>query len=267
MGIIVVGRSSPLKFSGSHIHDTWEIILNLEGDGTMTVGTESFRFTAGDVVCIPPRTPHSKMADDKFQDTYVQINRINFAASSHIKFLDSDNSVNHLLSLMHTVYHRKERNYQSITDNLVQVLEQLVFGRTGEKQLHSGTESIISMIVEHYSEPDFRISDILSSLGYCEDHARRIFFRETGMSPLEYLTGIRIEHAKKLLSENYRLHYTIAEVATASGYSDISYFSRVFKKHTGMSPRAYLNRYGSKSSEPSSSPACSYGKFGCGETY
>ena len=83
----------------------------------------------------------------------------------------------------------------------------------------------------------------MSSLGYCTDYVRRIFIRDMGMSPIAYLTDMRIRNAKKLLCENERLHYTVAEIATASGYSDISYFSRMFKKTTGLTPSEFLRAH------------------------
>jgi len=62
-------------------------------------------------------------------------------------------------------------------------------------------------------------------------------FREvTGQSPLEYLTGIRIAAAKELLANS---SYNVAEVAGVVGYENPLYFSRLFKKVTGVSPKAY----------------------------
>jgi AraC-like DNA-binding protein len=58
----------------------------------------------------------------------------------------------------------------------------------------------------------------------------------TGMTPIEYLTQIRINEAKFLLSNS---PLNVAEISSIVGYDDPLYFSRVFKKVTGISPKNY----------------------------
>lgn len=60
--------------------------------------------------------------------------------------------------------------------------------------------------------------------------------RETGMSPVELLLRERVRHAKSLLNNPNLL---ITEIAFASGFDDANYFTRVFKKIEGLSPRQY----------------------------
>ncbi|MEE0969745.1 MAG: AraC family transcriptional regulator [Clostridia bacterium] len=76
---------------------------------------------------------------------------------------------------------------------------------------------------------------------YCnlsESRFSHIFKASTGVTPLEYITKIRIDKAKELLS-NYS--FTVNEVAEKTGFSDQNYFSRIFKKHTGMPPKKYAS--------------------------
>lgn len=63
-----------------------------------------------------------------------------------------------------------------------------------------------------------------------------LFKRETGESVVSYLTNLRIEQAKTLLKETPQ---PINEIARASGFEDPDYFSRVFRRICGMSPREY----------------------------
>lgn len=70
----------------------------------------------------------------------------------------------------------------------------------------------------------------------------RCFKDFTGSSPQAYLTDMRIEQAKDLLSNT---SFQIAEIAELVGYSDPLYFSRIFKKKTGYSPNEYKkNQWG-----------------------
>ena len=63
-----------------------------------------------------------------------------------------------------------------------------------------------------------------------------IFKQCSGSSFKEYLNMVRVEESKRLLSNT---EYSIIDIAVACGFDDQSYFSKVFKKYTGMSPKQY----------------------------
>lgn len=64
----------------------------------------------------------------------------------------------------------------------------------------------------------------------------RLFKSETGQTFLEYLTNVRMEHAKALLRTP---GYKVYEVAQLTGYQDLQYFGKVFKKRIGVTPNQY----------------------------
>ena len=69
-------------------------------------------------------------------------------------------------------------------------------------------------------------------------------FREaTGDSPLVYLQKVRIAAAKRMLESNHR---SMQEISDAVGYQDIAFFRALFQRHTGVSPSAYRNRFGTQ---------------------
>ncbi|MDF2987567.1 MAG: AraC family transcriptional regulator [Eubacterium sp.] len=63
----------------------------------------------------------------------------------------------------------------------------------------------------------------------------------TGITPQQYITDIRVAKAKELLSYS---SFNISEISSIVGYDNPFYFSRIFKKNTGQSPREYKNRLG-----------------------
>ena len=65
-----------------------------------------------------------------------------------------------------------------------------------------------------------------------------LFKREVGESVVDYLANLRVEHAKTLLKETL---LPINEIARSVSYEDPDYFSRVFRRHCGISPRQYRN--------------------------
>ena len=71
------------------------------------------------------------------------------------------------------------------------------------------------------------------------DYFRKLFSASVGMSPTRYLNSMRIDYAKRLLHLRSRSHLTVQEIAWMSGFRDHLYFSRVFRKSTGMSPKEW----------------------------
>lgn len=64
----------------------------------------------------------------------------------------------------------------------------------------------------------------------------REFRKYTGYSPKQYITNLRLQHAKELLN-NHSL--SVSDIASLVGYEDQLYFSRIFRKYTGLSPSDY----------------------------
>ncbi len=90
-------------------------------------------------------------------------------------------------------------------------------------------------IQDNYAEP-IRISDLAERSGFSVEHFCRIFKRIVGKTPTEYLLAQRIRAAEYRLT---RTTESISEIASESGFDDINYFSRCFKKVHAMTPSQY----------------------------
>lgn len=77
------------------------------------------------------------------------------------------------------------------------------------------------------------ITDIARECGLTASHFARAFRRSTGQRPHQYLIGIRIAHAKALLRDEA---LSLSDIALACGFSDQSYFTRIFTRGVGASP-------------------------------
>jgi AraC-like DNA-binding protein len=80
-----------------------------------------------------------------------------------------------------------------------------------------------------------RLDDIASAAGVSPFHFARLFRRSTGLSPHRYITVARIERAKRLLATQS----SIAQVAFECGFASQSYLTTVFRRHVGVTPRAF----------------------------
>ncbi len=97
-------------------------------------------------------------------------------------------------------------------------------------------EEAVSYIHEHYDQ-SITLGDISGRVYVSSYYFTKLFKAKTGKTFVEYLTDYRIRMAKKLLKEN--LDYRIQDVCEKVGYSDKKYFSKCFKKITGMTPASY----------------------------
>ncbi|MGG1532330.1 AraC family transcriptional regulator [Brevibacillus agri] len=84
----------------------------------------------------------------------------------------------------------------------------------------------------HYSKP-ITLETMAQKLTYSIPYLSRLFKQQTGHSPIDYLISVRLDRAKALLAQT---DASLQEVAEVVGYSDLSYFIRAFKKHTGVTP-------------------------------
>ena len=89
---------------------------------------------------------------------------------------------------------------------------------------------------ENYRQP-CSLADLADSFGCKAAYLARLYRKVTGSTPTQDLIRLRIERAKRLLTRHPDLE--IKQVAAASGYDDPLYFSRQFRKETGMSPTSF----------------------------
>ena len=94
-------------------------------------------------------------------------------------------------------------------------------------------------IQQHYQEA-LRLEDVSSAIGFNATYFSAMFKKETGQNFMDYLTELRMNKAKELLCSDEN---AVQDVAEQVGYRDLKYFSRLFKKTTGISPSDYKKLY------------------------
>lgn len=94
----------------------------------------------------------------------------------------------------------------------------------------------IYIIERKKAASELTVSSLAAAVGLTPAHFSRVFHRDTGLSPQNYLTACRLTRAKRLLENpDLRVH----DVALESGFESTEYFARVFRRHTGMTPTEY----------------------------
>lgn len=105
------------------------------------------------------------------------------------------------------------------------------------EQILKSVQEVLQYIEEHFHE-DIGLEMVAEKVDLSPNYLSTIFKQTTGSSFVDYLTELRMKHAKEKLKD---LSLSVYEIAEVIGYSSSQYFSRVFKKHTGMTPSAYRN--------------------------
>lgn len=129
-----------------------------------------------------------------------------------------------LTSLLHNIYDQLNNKYSS----------------TGMESSNLSSTDIIHQI-QHYLEGHLTEAITQQSLskrfGFTPSYLSRLFKSEVGMSPTEYLCTLRIQRAKEFMQQNPDV--LTKSLAPAVGFTDPFYFSKTFKKVTGLTPKAY----------------------------
>lgn len=135
------------------------------------------------------------------------------------------------------------QNLQQITsmDTLCHKLQEIVetFSESMFNYIPSRNSEIIKKamlyISEHFNTP-LTLEEVADHVHLHPSYFSTLFKSSTGSSFKEYLNMVRIEESKRLLANT---DFSIIDIAVATGFEDQSYFSKVFKKYTGLTPKQF----------------------------
>jgi len=101
---------------------------------------------------------------------------------------------------------------------------------------HPLLQACMELIDSQFSRFDFSVIWLAGELGCSADHLSRLFRRHTGRRLTQFVHEKRIHYARYLLRDS---DMNIAETAWACGFGQPSYFDRIFRTHTGLTPRGF----------------------------
>ena len=135
----------------------------------------------------------------------------------------------------------KAGNAQSLRHQIGILFSETMMLRDGhsKKKYSKLLEDAKAFIDENYRHDDMSLNMVAAQVNISPSYFSNIFSSEMGQTFVEYLTHVRLEKAKELLMcSNMRT----AEIGYEVGYKDSHYFSYIFKKVVGCSPKEYRNR-------------------------
>ena len=212
--------------------------------------SKPIKATDGDLIFVPKNCRY-KMIYSKPNTTFVVVNFNIFdengcetALYDRITFIGKDDSTKTFSNLMAkfeicsasqnlaSQFRRKELLYRllAIICNERELL-------TEEIQFPQITKGVI-LLKQSYLE-NLPIEEYAKKSNISVSSFRQLFTKQYGLSPIRFRNQLRINRAKQLLEEG---GFTIAEVAYASGFENVGYFCRYFKKATGSTPKQNINK-------------------------
>lgn len=224
-----------------HRHDHWEISYYFQGSGISTVGDREIPFQPGVIICQPPEIPHAEYAENGYRNIYFCVGAMDGAPDKVQIYTDNETRIiHHLLMQTHAEFHLRRKNWRSISESFLQTAYQYMLSFSQERITNPYVELLQNLLVSNLSNRSLSIDRLMREVPLSKDHARRLFVRETGKTPTEYLTEKRIQYARQLIGTRTAGSGTsIKEIAALCGFDDPYYFSRVFRKLTGKSPSTW----------------------------
>jgi len=230
--------------------DLYGLVFCIEGEAEYRFCSgERCKVSAGELLLLSPNAAYSIIINGKFR--HYTVNFDIHEESSTIPCLQG------AFCFLHSDSADK---YKQIFKRLTSLR---VFERIGAEMLALSClyELLSTFFLELYTHEhgSVRYERILPAKEYIDSHSnkplsldllarlcnmsitnfRREWTKIYGETPLQYRDRVRLFYAKEYLSSGY---YTVGEVACRCGFDDVSYFVRFFKKHTGSTPRNFIQK-------------------------
>jgi len=236
------------KGSNEHI-----LIYCVDGFGSVQVNEEVFSITPNSFFVIPAGSSHSYWSSHHspwsiywvhfggkrstaFDDFFGKVNTLTHSSDSRID--DRIRLFNEILTVLEAGFMNENIEYSNVCLNSLLASFFYVHTYRSAKGLQSADSvgRAIFFMMDNLNKA-LTITDIAKSVNLSESHLSKLFRNKTGSSPLDYFINLKMQEAIRLLT-NQSLR--IKEVAFILGYKDPFYFSRIFTKHIGENPKAFL---------------------------
>lgn len=247
--ILTVGKHNQTYQVNWHSHKGTEIIFCTSGSGTLiyapTEAGESsplqIEYTKNDLIIVPAKMLHSNMSVSGFRNIHVTLDEISTPTAVPIKIKDTGNKMFYgCMNNIYYIYNCELTEKSHILQNLGDLLVSYINAFSNQKRYSPMIEKMRFSIYRHFAEPTFNLNNMFDlEENYNSNYLKKLFKKEIGTSPQQFLIDLRITYAKKLLSNTLEDTISISHVAYECGYDDPLYFSRVFKTATGSSPKEF----------------------------
>lgn len=242
-------RAASFNMIESHYHNHYEIYFLTRGSVRYFIGDKVYDLRAGDIALIPPHVIHKtatleergserlliaftpefilKRPDDRILECFrlgcfknPPVSDIIYNAENEFKLSDEYSEelisgyIREILTKLTRLY---EKDY-----------------KVKRRSINPTVENAVHYIDDNYGA-DISLSSVARQFAVSESHFSRQFKLYTGFGLNEYITLVRIKNAERLLLTS---HISVTETAARCGFNSSSYFTAVFRKIRGITPKA-----------------------------
>ena len=237
-----------------HNHTCAEIFYIVGGHGSFVINDQSHPVEEDDLVVINPRVQHTELSDESQNLEYIVlgVDSLELAVGDEdqkqfhiLRFRKSNASPRSYMLDMLQEMRSAAQGHESLCQHLLQVLLIRImrhFDHTARIIPSRKKVSKECAAARRYIDSHFRESLTLDHLAEVvhinKYHMVHSFTKAYGVSPINYLLSLRLQESKYLLQST---DHSMSQIAQMVGFSSPCYFSQVFHKAMGMSPRDYRN--------------------------
>jgi len=230
--LLAAGKILPRLLTPMHAHAHWELVIYLKGRGATTLDGREHVFGPGTAVLIPPRIDHEDHATRPYQSIWIQFQ--NEGRQKPLVIQDGPQKPLRTLTEL-LVLHLSDRRLAATRQALLGAVLEVFHSLSAATPLHPAVENLRRTIHENVRNPDFRVQTG-HSRELSPHHLSRLFTRELGLPPRQYLLETRLREASSLLA---LAAHSVAEVSRAFGFRDPFHFSKAFRKRYEVSPKDF----------------------------
>lgn len=234
-----------------HSHSFFSFVWFTHGSGFYVIDSEEYAIKPQRVFFVAPKQIHNWSLYDNVRGYIIFIDQIaglDMNLTYGFPFIDIDDS-NILLhtSIVENIRQELLQKDDQANENIKAGLlyySSLLYRIANNKQVktyrsNALMEQFKGLFLSDYSKSD-TISYYAGKLNVREEKLNETCKKALGISAKQYLLNLRITEAKRLLIYSEE---NINEIAFRIGFEDSSYFARIFKKKTGLSPTLFLKKY------------------------
>ena len=236
------------------VMDFVDITYVMSGRAEYIINGTKYTVTAGDLLCIPYGSTRSATSSpDALMECYSINGKIRNINGEDITLplplicnIGLHKDILALYKNLNTVWTLKDPGYilraRGIYLMILQRYFQIIIYQKDTSIVDTRIKKVLHYISNHYKEP-LTVQRMAEMINLSDMYFGTLFKKETGMSFKNFLTFVRMNRAEEML---YSGEYKIHEIADACGFTDVFYFSRIFKKHNGISPSDAIRQHKSR---------------------
>ena len=223
----------------------YKMIYAAKGEGIFHTDTKQHKITAGDLFFCLPGVPYSIESGADFEYMYITfvgiranmlmdrlgINRNNFIFHNYSEIFDFWNSSINVRTEV------SDLRSESVLMYTFSVMGERIITQSGEKKITNTVSLIKKYIDDNFADSDFSLEKISTELSYNKKYISTVFKENFKIGISEYINTLRIQHACELMEQELT---SIKDIAYLCGFTDASYFSKLFKTKMGISPSEHI---------------------------